>query len=185
MNVTEDMIEILIGKHVDGEITASEQKLLDGAMEKDEAVRRLLEQMIELNEAGREAVGCEIFEKGKAPDEIINLALGRCSPARRRILTGGILRLTVGLAAGLVMGFALHHVLSLHKPTNGQTEQQITADIPGDSALDNITRIQPQLPQDVIRNVDYYGFTDADGEKWLIEGLRQNIVRPAVYSGDL
>ena len=37
----------------------------------------------------------------------------------------------------------------------------------------------------VFRNVDWYNFTDKEGNQWLIEGLRENIVRPASYSGDL
>jgi hypothetical protein len=37
----------------------------------------------------------------------------------------------------------------------------------------------------VFRNVDWYNFTDKEGNQWLIEGLRENIVRPASYSEDL
>jgi hypothetical protein len=37
----------------------------------------------------------------------------------------------------------------------------------------------------IFRNVDWYSFTDKQGNQWLIEGLREDVVRPAAYSGDL
>ncbi len=34
---------------------------------------------------------------------------------------------------------------------------------------------------DVVLNVDWYNFTDKQGNKWLVEGLRENMVKPAAY----
>jgi hypothetical protein len=39
--------------------------------------------------------------------------------------------------------------------------------------------------ENVIRNVDWYSFTDESGDQWLVEGLRESIVRPAVYEEGL
>jgi hypothetical protein len=34
---------------------------------------------------------------------------------------------------------------------------------------------------DAILNVDWYSFTDRHGNKWLVEGIGQNKVKPAAY----
>ena len=71
MNITDDTIEILIGKYIDGEITPSEQRMLDGAMKKDAGVRELLAQLEQLHERCEEVVGSEVIEKGRSAEEII------------------------------------------------------------------------------------------------------------------
>jgi hypothetical protein len=185
MRMTEEMLEILIGKYLDGEITPSEQRMLDGAMKKDPGASELVEQLEELHEASTEVVTSEIVEKGESGEEIIERAWGRRQPVRWRILRGGALRFAAGFAAGLLIGLALHFVVSNGSAT-GRNEiepKMIARD--KDNQFD-IERIAPSLVGgDVVRNVDYYGFTDEAGDHWLVEWLRENKVRPAVYYGDL
>ena len=58
---------------------------------------------------------------------------------------------------------------------------------------DGTTNVElPDLPESsttpakkVIRNVDLYNFTDEQGNQWMLEGLRENVVRPAVYTEGL
>ena len=185
MNVTEDMLEILIGKYIDGEITPSEQGMLDGAMEKDAKVRELLEQLAELHEAGAEAVSSQVVDKGKSAEEIIDLAWRGRRRGRPKIFSGGILRFAAGLAAGLLIGFALHLVVS--GGSHGRSDQIEPRTVASDTVdKRGIEGIAPSpAGGDTVRNVDYYGFTDQDGGRWLVEGLRENMVRPAVYYGDL
>ena len=184
MNITEDMLEILIGRYIDGEITPSEQKMLDGAMEKDVGVRELLEQLTGLHEAGAEAVALEVLDKGRPAEEIIEKAWRRRQPVRRRILSGGVVRFAAGIAAGLVIGLALHLALSGGPDGGGnEIESGLIASRTPDRL--KIEQAAPVLFGDVIRNVDYYGFMDDAGAQWLVEGLRENEVRPAAYYGDL
>lgn len=187
MNITDETLEILIGKYIDGEITPSEQKMLDGAMEKDSKVKELLEQLTELHEASAEAVGAEVFETGKSAEEIIDSAWGVKEPSPRRIFSSGFIRFAAGLAAGLLIGVVLHFVLSAGTRGEGageRIEHPIVASDAGNRKA--VERTAPALgSRDVTRNVDYYSFTDKQGGRWLIEGLREYMVRPAVYYGDL
>jgi hypothetical protein len=98
-------------------------------------------------------------------------------------------RFAAGLAAGLAIGLALHFVLPVVSPPDRDPAGAAgLAQVP-----ENRLKVeQPIFPGhvagpagDVILNVDWYNFTDKQGNKWIVEGLRENIVRPAVYYGDL
>ena len=186
MNMTEDMLEMLIGRYIDGEITPSEQGMLDATLENDARARELLEQLEELHQSSAAVVASEVLERGNSAELIIERAWAKSRmPLRRTILKSGYLRFAAGVAAGLLIGLALHFALS-----NGPaaTRSESGPDIVATDIGDQIGMEKPGLPfvgKDVIRNVDYYGFTDRDGGQWLIEGLRENMVRPAVYYGDL
>jgi hypothetical protein len=94
-------------------------------------------------------------------------------------------RFAAGLAAGLLIGFLIHHVLAGGlQGGNAETESKVIAKDTADQ-IEAEKTAPPPLRGDVIRNVDYFGFTDEDGGQWLVEGLRENMVRPAVYYGDL
>jgi len=185
MNIADETLEILIGKYIDGEITPSEQGMLDGAMEKDSAVKELLEQLAELHEASAEAVGSGILDMGESAEEIIELAWRGKERGRAKIFSSGVLRFASGVAAGLLIGLVLHFVLSgVSQTGRDEIEPKIIANDAGNQM--KVERIAPSpAGRDVIRNVDYFGFTDEDGGQWLVEGLREDMVRPTVYYGDL
>jgi hypothetical protein len=46
-------------------------------------------------------------------------------------------------------------------------------------------KLQPRTPDQVTRQVEWYGFTDPAGNQWLIEGYREGVVKPASYHGGL
>jgi hypothetical protein len=192
MNMKQEVLEILIGKYLDGEITPSEQQILQKQLDSDPRVRELLEQLRALHEQSGEAVASEIIGAGKEAEEIFEQAWRRqaANPLRRILKMDGRLRFAAGLAAGLVVGLFVHFALP-----SGSTPQK--PDIPAANVLaqntDNrMDAGQSAYPQDLpiptentLRNVDWYGFTDKQGNEWLIEGLRENIVTPAVYYEDL
>ena len=47
------------------------------------------------------------------------------------------------------------------------------------------SRIVYELALSCIYIHDWYNFTDKQGNKWLVEGLREDIVKPAVYHDGL
>ena len=191
MNMTQEMLEILIGKYLDGEITPSEQHILQTELDSDPQAKVLLEQLQDLHERSCEAVGSEIIGRGKEAEEIFEQAWQRqaANPLHRILRIDGRLRFAAGLAAGLALGLILHFVLpfastpqSPNVPTNmlvQNTSDQIDSE--------ELTYPQPLTDPagSSLHNVDWYSFTDKQGNQWLIEGLRENIVRPAVYYGDL
>lgn len=191
MNMKQEILEILIGKYLDGEITPSEQQILQKQLDSDPRAKELLEQLRILHERSCEAVASEIMGRGKEAEEIIEQAWQRqaANPLRRVLRMDGRLRFAVGLAAGLVIGLLLHFVPPfvsttekppvpanvLAKNTNNQADmgQLTNSQTPTDTA------------ENSLRNVDWYSFTDKQGNQWLIEGLREDTVRPAAYYGDL
>jgi anti-sigma factor RsiW len=190
MNMTHEMLEILIGKYLDGEITPSEQRMLEAALEEDSKARELLEQLQDLHQSSREAIASEVLERGKTPEQIFEQAWQQTKhPVRRVIKTGGYMRFAAGVAAGFALGLALHFVLPAVSVRRGDTIPPVTA---SQKAVNEKIAERPAYPRllldpadNVIRNVDWYSFTDKQGNQWLIEGLRENIVRPAVYDEGL
>ena len=56
MSMKQEMLEILIGKYLDGEITPSEQQILQKELESNPQAKELLEQLQDLHERSCEAV---------------------------------------------------------------------------------------------------------------------------------
>ncbi len=191
MDMTEETFEILIGKYLDGEITPSEERLLEAKLDSDPKAAELLEQFRNLHHRSSEVLACELLEKGKSPREIFENAYKQSKHKRNNIIRlSGWIRFATGVAAGLIFGIFLHFYLlqspgksvnprppSFENPTYVKT-------IDPDTLLDR-PHVQTQEPGQTIRNVDYYSFTDQEGNQWMVEGLRQNLVRPAVYQQGL
>ena len=191
MNMTQEMLEILIGKYLDGEITPSEQHILQTELDSDPKAKVLLEQLQDLHDRSCEAVGSEIIGRGKEAEEIFEQAWQRkaANPLHRILMIDGWLRFAAGLAAGFAIGLILHFVLPLVSTTQ---RPYVPVNIVAKNAdnqigTEQLTHPQPLMDPDgsSLRNVDWYSFTDNQGNQWLIEGLRENTVRPAVYYGDL
>ncbi|MHC4118894.1 MAG: anti-sigma factor family protein [Planctomycetota bacterium] len=187
MNMTQEMLEIMIGKYLDGEITPSEQRLLEAQLDKDPRAKELLEQLQQMHQRCAEAVAAEVLGQGRTPEDVFEQAWHRRSnrPLQLTAKMRGHGRFAAGVAAGLLIGLALHFVLPListgrSEPAAPKTLAQDTVQI---APLER--RIVPTLATDragdEILNVDWYNFTDSQGNKWLVEGISENKVRPAAY----
>lgn len=191
MSATDDRLEILIGKLLDGEISPAEQRVLDFQLKQDGRARELLDQMRVLHECGREIVERRVRQGGAAPADVFDRAWrqSKGSVRQRIIRIGGLPRFVVGVAAGLILGLALHFVLAggLKPPIDNTGIANEVEQPPVQTArLDESWRkLQPRTPDHVTREVDWYGFTDTAGNQWLIEGYREGVVKPASYHGDL
>ena len=191
MSMTQEMLEILIGKYLDGEITPSEQQILQTELDRNPQAKELLEQLQDLHERSCQAVDSEITGAGKEAGEIIEQAWQRrpVNPLRRVLKINGPLRFAAGLAAGLAIGLILHFVLPfVSTPQSPDVPTNILAQNAGNQMdAEQLTYPEPLIKPagNSLRNVDWYSFTDKQGNQWLVEGLRENTVRPAVYYGDL
>jgi len=189
--MTPKMLEILIGKYLDSEITPSEQRLLESELERDPQVKELLKQLQYLHECNTEVIPSEITGTGRPAEDVFERAWLQQSKRPFRFIVKRIhtLRFTAGMAAGLVMGLILHFMLpSISRtqidpaPTNLVAQNSANQTEPKE---EDFTTRMTDPDGNVFRNVDWYNFTDREGNQWLIEGLRENVVRPASYSGDL
>lgn len=191
MSATDDRLEILIGRLLDGEITPAERRILDRELEQNAQARELLEQMRLLHDCGHDLVESQVRQGGAAPEEIFERAWrqSRGSALRRIIRIDGLSRLAIGMAAGFLLGLAVHFVLggnarSLREDRN---PPQIATNTSTDTVVpdESWRKLQPRTPAPVTREVEWYGFTDPAGNQWLIEGYREGMVRPASYHGGL
>ena len=188
MRSMDDRLEILIGKFLDGELSPAEQRWLDEELERNEEARELLEQLQTISECGREVVTSGVIEQGRGPDEILERTWQRHKGTlwRRIVRADGHLRFVVGIAAGFLMGLILHFALTWGSPA---PEPRVAVDFnsPGRDYIDRGLGGAPGSSRTppVMRNVDWYTFTDQTGNQWLVEGVREGSVLPAAYHGDL
>ncbi|MBN2376782.1 MAG: hypothetical protein JXD22_10290 [Sedimentisphaerales bacterium] len=73
--MNQEMLEILIGKFIDSEITPAEQRLLDEELTNNPQARLLLRQFQQIHEQARQLVSQEILPAGDSPETIFSRAL--------------------------------------------------------------------------------------------------------------
>ena len=189
MKMTMEMIEVLIGKYLDGEITPSEERLLEAEFDRNPKAAELLEQFENLHQRSSEVLSREFFEKGKSAQEIFQNALQQSQHHRHHtIKLSGWIRFATGIAAGLILGLALHFILPLLSTANNKPvppEAPKFAKKIDEQMLLGTPQIEQQPSGQPTRNVDWYKFTDQQGNQWMVEGLRENYVRPASYEQGL
>ena len=74
MTHDESYIEILISKHLDGEISTSEQRHLQETLDQDPQTRQLFEELKELHEISQTAVD-NTLSQGRPAEDILGAAL--------------------------------------------------------------------------------------------------------------
>ncbi|MEN6425433.1 MAG: hypothetical protein ABFE13_08725 [Phycisphaerales bacterium] len=186
MSATDDKLEVLIGKLLDGEISPAEQRLLDRELEQDSRARTLLEQMRMLHECSGQVVAREVRSGGADPQEVFERAWrqSKGSTWRGVVRIGGLPRFATGLAAGFFLGLVLHLVLvGGLKPRENIPIDPTIADAGNQNRVWPVLE-RPDSPQ-ITREVEWYGFTDQAGNQWLVEGLREGVAKPVSYRGGL
>lgn len=182
-----ERLDILMGKFFDGEIEPSEQRLLDAQLAKDPQSRRLFDEFQSLHALAQAEV-TPLAEQGRPFEAVFAAAWAQSRRNRpRRIgLPVGALRFAAGLAAGLLLA-----VLIQWASGPGVSPQAPVAAGPAapDISVTGPDRIVTRAAGDaytpVIKDVDYYYYIDENGQRWLIEGYRENIRTQLVSYQDL
>jgi hypothetical protein len=187
MMIKGEMLEILMGKYMDGQITPAENRMLQEALEADEEARELFEQLQILHERCEEAVDSEILNRGQDFEEVFDRAWKRRGPRVVRVIVpSGAFKFVAGLAAGILIGLGIHLTMSINRLNNLTPEQVYATAANRETPPRFITDVAPPQPESasgMTRNVDWYSFTDNSGNEYLIEGYRQNTVKPPVRRG--
>jgi len=187
MNEINDRLEILIGRLIDGEISPGERQILEREIAANSEAKELLEQLRSLRQMSCQAVAAEV-SGGASADQIFERAWQQSArPSYRRVFRiDGYLRFAVGLAAGLILGLALHFL-----PIWGSGAPM---QVPGDGLMANgssgvadkpvpVMPVRQGGPRPMTGEVDWYVFTSPTGEQWLVEGVREGLVKTADYRG--
>jgi anti-sigma factor RsiW len=198
MSIADDKLEIWLGRLLDGELSPAEQRALEQELEQNNRARELFEQLRTLHECAREAVTHDVIGRGADPDEVFGRAWQQHKKSfwRRGAKADGHLRwglqtrffalggprFAVGLAAGFLLGLVLHFALTGgSKPS---TDVQTRPTIARNLQVRTRPAPAPWPAEQVMRNVDWYSFTDDTGAQWLVQGIREGVARPAAYYGD-
>jgi anti-sigma factor RsiW len=203
MSIADDRLEILMGQLLDGEISPAERRLLESELEHNGEARELLEQLRTLHECGREAIADEALRRGADPEVVFGQAWQQHRKSFWRRVAGadghlhggartlfamlGEPRFVVGLAAGLILGLGLHFVLVWGAKTSAvETMGPVARDVRVGTDVWDQTRLGdgPDEAGQITRNVDWYGFTDRDGNRWLVQGVREGAAKPVAYRSD-
>ena len=75
--MNQEMLEILIGRYLDSEITPAEQRLLDAELQAGPEARQLLERWQQLHEQARQALNTQLTEQGASAEAIFSRALAQ------------------------------------------------------------------------------------------------------------
>ena len=185
-----EILEVLMGKYIDGEITERETEMLDEELERNFEAREFLARLQELDKHSREAVSSELLENGKEASEIFEQAWQRRKHPLFKFLSpsSGWFRFAAGLAAGLLIGIGLHFTLSTKTVVPSELQQQVAdqgSQLSSDIQASAVTKLPTSSTKTVNRNVDWFSFTDKDGDEWIVEGLRKDVIRPPSYSKEL
>jgi len=182
-----EILEVLMGKYIDGEVTEREMEILDEELERNFEARELLAQLQELDKQSRGAVSSEVLWEDKEASEVFERAWQRRKRPLLGLLGPGWMRFVTGLAAGLLVGIGLHVVMAGQAPSGVQGQGGVVQGphVPG--GVQTTATVEPSKasPKTVRRNVDWFSFTDKDGDEWIVEGLRKDVIRPASYSKEL
>jgi len=182
-----EMLEILMGKHLDGQITAEENRMLEEALEADNQARELFVQLQGLHQQCEEAVSTEVTAGGRPFEEIFDKAWQRRGPRIiRAFLSPGTVRFVTGLAAGILIGLGVHLFLSAGQSGTSEPERgpiYMVDDSKNETAptIADVKTVKNERPRGVTRNVEWYSFPDDSGNEYIVEGYRENVVKPAVY----
>jgi hypothetical protein len=184
MMIKGEMLEILMGKYLDGQITPGENRMLQEALEADDDARELFEQLQILHQQCEEAVDSEVLSKGQDFDEVFERAWQRRKVRVVRVpVPSGALKFVAGLAAGILIGIGVHLAISVHQLRNPNPGPMIVVREAPESQTRVVTHVPPGQSEGVggmTRNVDGYSWIGKSGEELFIESYRQSVVNPAV-----
>jgi len=196
--MNEAALEILISKHLDGEITPAEERLLEAELERNPQVRRLLQELREVHELSQGALRGELVEAGRSPGEVFAAAAAQQGGRGGwRFRVGGLrgaAKFAVGAAAGFLVGWAAFAVFQRSSPAPDpapagegtstlaeRRDEQASFDAGGGEQ--NRPRPLKAEPAGVLPY--YFSYGDPAGGEWLLEAYPGNEVQPAAYQGDL
>jgi hypothetical protein len=193
--VNEEMLEILIGKYLDSEITPAEQKLLDTELQSNLKAKQLLQQWQQLHEQTEQVLTAEVLENGQSPGSIFQRAVTVHNRNRwkRQFRPARWLPMAGSLAAGLLIGIGLFSLMT-NDPiiqnnsnfTNGNIETAKVGTKEDQNPEPDDTKPSLKLVEMIPdRPVEYYLYTDPGGSRYVVETPTDNHVNLATHYDDL
>ena len=206
--MNQEMLETLIGKYIDSEITPAEQRLLDEEMMDNPQARLMLQQFQQMHEQSRQLLTQEILPASDSPETVFNQAL---ATEQRAVRTPNIFRsrwsnLAASVAAALLVGLLGYAIYINRMPqpiqtsVNGDTKVAMdNSEVSENSTAVALADAENELPDATPRLLrdtnpskfshlpDVIVYTDTDGSQWMLEVVPENDARvqTLAYQGDI
>lgn len=206
--MNQEMLETLIGKFIDSEITPAEQRLLDEELMNNPQGRLLLRQFQQMHEQARQLVSQEILPAGDSPETIFSRALAteeraNSSPNIFRVKWGN---LAASVAAALVvglLGYAAYRgwvhqselppvknntdIMANNSAISDSSTAVAVADNEENPTAESPRRIWQTNPYKFSHLPDVIVYSDPSGSQWLLEVVpeKANQVQNVAYQGDI
>lgn len=177
-------IEKLINLDLDNQLSVPQKQQLQEAMDNDPEIARTVQQLRQADAAIKQALSASTQESDDSFETVWTQA--RDSRAvKSQTRWPQRLRFVTGLAAGLVIGLAVHWMNSDHgtpaviapQPSSEIANADLQPSTGSNRLLEPYTDATNQQPS--IHNVDLYYFKDQQGRQWLVEGIRHEMIQQA------
>ena len=198
-----EMLELLIGKFLDSEITPAEQRLLDDQLCQDPHAQRLLQEYSQLHDHARQALQEHLLEQGTPAREIFQRALAvhkgcRYHPLKTKPARS--LQVAAFLAAGFMIGLFVYGVWLSGTSTPVEPRISPPAVVLNNPRVEDVHKqpvnnnpfLSPRIvdlnpfPADRFeRRMDYFNYSDPSGAQYIIEAYRDKELQTATYNGGL
>jgi len=182
-----DRLEILMGKFVDGEIEPSEQRLLESQLAADAQNRRLFEEFKTLHTLAQAQIA-PLADAGRPFETVFAAAWKKSRRGQHRLVKTpvGLGRFVAGMAAGLLLAALVQVSMQSFQPQETAAPAGSSVQLAArPSGPDRILTSTAENPSASVKNVDYYYYTDENGQRWMIEGFRETMKTQWVSYQDL
>lgn len=196
--MNEQMLEILISKYIDSEITPAEQKMLDAELQSNPEAQETLKTLEQLRDQSQQMIKEEVLLSGAPASTIIEQALAQSSRPRKQKGTPcrRWYRDPISLAACFILGLGFVSVwVNYGKPIQqtGSNNRQTTASPPIDQPWPPLfiksSEERTPLRQEEKRNPDdgiYLYYTDPEtGKVRAVELHRKSDIKTVTYDEGL
>jgi len=206
--MNQEMLETLIGKYIDSEITPAEQRLLDDELMDNPQGRLLLRQFQQMHEQTRQLVSQEILPAGDSPETIFSRArwAEERSSGSTKIFRGKWSNLAASVAAALLvglLGYAAYrgqtHQSDISPAKNdtdmmagnsGISDSGTTVAVAGvanNPAAESPRMLRQTNPYRFSHLPDVIVYSDPSGSQWLLEVVPEKAtqVQNVAYQGDI
>jgi len=188
-----DMVETLISKFIDSEITPAEQRLLDGELMSNPKARELLTRLQQLHDQTCQLLDDQLTGRGASAESLLQKAGEQIDSPRQsqRFGLSRFAKLALSLAACLLVALTVWAIVSVHTP-NTPTPQPEKMTVDNDAAIPE--SLEPRFKPRWLREItptqrqcymDWYTYTDPSGSQYLIESYRDRGVTTAAANDGL
>lgn len=181
-------IEKTINLYLDGQLTPVQREEMEKLIESDRDVRVLFEQLRQTDAMIKSAAAAFDESREDSFEAIYSQARDSVAARHTSLRWSSVLRFGAGIAAGLLIAAGLFYLYTASSQSMTPEWKQIAqGDQQDDLISDDVHRASAcqKEVRPLVHDVDLYYYKDDNGNEWLIEGIRHEVVKQASAGGKL